>query len=80
MNVKDLDYAEKNDLLNEMFQYFKFRDFNEFFELIDETAAFDAVLEELYRVKQISERLSERHRYNQFERNMALAALADRCK
>lgn len=50
METFDLSYSEKQDLLNELFGYFNFQDFNHFFEVIDDTPAMDEILEELYRV------------------------------
>ena len=50
MKISDLSHSEKSDLLNECFAHFDFKDFNHFFEVIDETEAMDAIIEELFSI------------------------------
>lgn len=50
METFDLSEREKHDLLNELCTYFNFADLNHFFEVIDDTPAYDEILEELYRI------------------------------
>lgn len=50
MKISDLSSNEKTDLLNECFAHFNFEDFNHFFEVINDTHAYDAIIEELFSI------------------------------
>jgi len=50
MKISDLSSNEKTDLLNECFAHFDFQDFNHFFEVINDTRAYDEIISELFRI------------------------------
>jgi len=50
METFNLSSHEKQDLLNELFTYFNFVDFSQFFDTICDSPAYDEILEELYRI------------------------------